>query len=171
MPAKPQSCHVCLVEPSLCFPCQQLLSNECKNQVRLQCCGKQAKDLDHLHLFPSRLPHSLRQRTHNSWKLNYIVNSCSKVQSLAIGSVRSSRFSVQLIGAAAIPAVRQGTHSAERPEPLHEHRHREYLGHAGNVDHKMLWKAMTGFLSLVLWSKLCMILIIDWYSIRMFMRP
>ena len=56
----------------------------------------------------------------------------------------SSRFSVQLIGAAAIPAVRQGTHSAKRPDSLHEHR--EYLEHAGNIDHKMLRKAMTGIL-------------------------
>ena len=37
MPAKPQSClHVCLAEPSLCFSCQQLLSNECENQIRLK---------------------------------------------------------------------------------------------------------------------------------------
>lgn len=84
-------------------------------------------------LTPPSLPTpSLRQRTHNSWKQNYceyFVKSCSKVQSLAIGAVSSSRFSVQLIGAAAIPAVRQGTHSAKRPDSLHEHR--EYLEHAG----------------------------------------
>ena len=37
MPAKPQSClHVCLAEPSLCFSCQQLLSTECENQIRLK---------------------------------------------------------------------------------------------------------------------------------------
>ena len=37
MPAKPQSClHVCLAEPSLCFSCQQLLSIECENQIRLK---------------------------------------------------------------------------------------------------------------------------------------
>lgn len=124
MPAKPQSClHVCLAEPSLCFSCQQLLSTECENQIRLK---------PRTWTYTSFPPDSLRQRTHNSWKLNYceyLGITCSKVQSLAIGSVSSSRFSVQLIGAAAIPAVRQGTHSAKRPDSLHEHR--EYLEHAG----------------------------------------